>query len=112
MRPKLKNSSIWNRKSSSTKAKKKNSSEQRGRKPKDSSALIWISALKSFVENHISESPEAVYKRFFSSLGDDEKSHPSDLPKTEDGSFDKKKIKATIYQIKTKIRKQAKKSLV
>ena len=44
---------------------KLNSSEQRGRKPKDSSALIWISALKSFVENHISESPEAVYKRFF-----------------------------------------------
>ena len=40
------------------------------------------------------------------------KKNPSDLPKKEDGSFDKKKIKATIYQIKTKMRKQAKKSLV
>ena len=94
------------------KSKKKNSSEQRGRKPKGSIEQMWISSLKPIVENHISESPEAIYKRFLSSFLDDEKNHPPDLPKTGDGGFNKKKIKTTIYQIKTKMKKQAKKSLV
>ena len=35
-----------------------------------------------------------------------------DLPKTEDGKFDKKNIKAMIYQLRSKIKKQAKKTIV
>ena len=47
------------------KSKKKNSSEQRGRKPKGSIEQMWIRALKPILENHISESPEAIYKCFY-----------------------------------------------
>ena len=68
--------------------------------------------LKPIVEININDVLEAIYKRFIALLGDDELTHPTDLPKTEDGKFDKKNIKAMIYQLRSKIKKQAKKTIV
>ena len=93
------------------KSKKGNSSERRGRKAKGKE-LIWATILKPIVETNLNDLPEAIYKRFIASLGDDDLTHPSDLPKTEEGQFDKKNIKAMIYQLKSKIKKEAKKTIV
>ena len=93
------------------KSKNVNSSERRGRKAKGNE-VIWANKLKPFVESNIYDSPEAIYKRFIASLGEDVLTHPPDLPKTEDGQFHKKNIKAMIYQLKSKMKKQAKKTIV
>ncbi len=79
------------------KGKKGNSSEQRGRKAKGNN-FIWANILKPFMETHMNDSSEAIYKRFIASLGEDELTHPSDKPKTEDGQFNKKNIKNVIVK--------------
>ena len=94
------------------KSKKGNSSEKRGRKPKGTNKLIWANILKPIVESNIDDVPEAIYKWFIASLGDDELTHLPNLLKTENGKFDKKNIKAMIYQLRSKIKKQAKKTIV
>ena len=55
---------------------------------------------------------EDVYNAFVVSLGEDVNKHPADLPRTEDGEFNKKTIKSVMYQLRAKSRKNAKKSLI
>ena len=38
--------------------------------------------------------------------------HPADLPRTEDGGVNKKTNKSAIYQLRSKSKKNAKKSLI
>ena len=38
--------------------------------------------------------------------------HPADLPRTEDGEINKKTIKSAMYQLRSKSKKNAKKSLI
>ena len=88
-----------------------NPNERRGRKQKGAKS-IWISALEVVMEANPNGKTEEVYNAFIVSLGEDVSKHPADLPRTEDGEFNKKTIKSVMYQLRSKSKKNAKKSLI
>ena len=73
---------------------------------------IWTRALEKVMEANLNGKTEEVYNAFIVSLGEDVSKHPADLPRTEDGEINKKAIKSAIYQLRSKSKKNAKKSLI
>ena len=89
----------------------KNPNERRGRKQKGVRS-IWTRALEVVMEANPNGKTEDVYNAFIVSLGEAVSKHPTDLPRTEDGGINNKAIKSAMYQLRSKSKKNAKKSLI
>ena len=69
----------------------------------------WYASLKDLIDNDPPEKPEIIYWSLIEIFGD---TLPDDLPMKEKNEPDKKKIKSTIAILKTKLKKDAKRSIV
>ena len=80
----------------------------RGRKA-GNAKKSWYSSLDELIHENPSEKPENIFRLLIDKLGNN---LPDDLPITADNEPDKKKIKSTIARFKTKLKKDAKRSIV
>ena len=67
--------------------------------------------LTPLVKLKLQERPAKLFECFIESLGDIT-TWPKDLPRTEDGTVNKKKITQAVSYIKTKMKKADKRSLL
>ena len=72
---------------------------------------VWFSMLTPLVKSKIEERPAKLFDYFIDSLGDIT-TWPEDLPRTEEGTVDKKKITQAVSYIKTKTKKADKRALL
>ena len=80
----------------------------RGRKA-GNAKRSWYSSLNELINKNPSEKPEIIFRLLIEKLGNN---LPDDLPTTAENEPDKKKIKSTIAILKTKLKKDAKRSIV